>query len=263
MHAHDCTSGCHELSCGIGVLLWNERGIVTMRKYLAEFIGTFTLVFFGCGTAVVCGGFTGGAGGGYLGVVAIALAFGLAIVASAYAIGPVSGCHVNPAVSLSMLLTKKLEVKDFAGYVLAQCAGALAGSALLQFIVSSTTALSAANGLGQNGFAAGSGLGLSLGGALTVEIVLTFVFVLTILGVTSSEKTSNLAGLVIGLTLTFVHIIGIPLTGTSVNPARSLAPAIFVGGEALSQVWVFIVAPLVGACLAALVYKALMPTKAR
>ena len=239
------------------------KGVSKMKKYLAECIGTFTLVFFGCGTAVVCGGFTGGTGMGYLGVVAIALAFGLAIVASAYAIGPVSGCHVNPAVSLSMLLTKRLTVKDFAGYVVAQLVGAMAGSALLKFIVSSSELLTVANGLGQNGFAANSGLGLSLGGALVVEVVLTCVFVLTILTVTSDEKTANIAGIVIGLTLTFVHIIGIPLTGTSVNPARSLAPAILLGGEALSQVWVFIVAPLVGACLAAIIYKALvLPQKA-
>ena len=232
-----------------------------MKKYLAEFIGTFTLVFFGCGTAVVCGGFTGGTGTGYLGVVGIALAFGLAIVASAYAIGSVSGCHVNPAVSLSMLLLKKLSAADFVGYVVAQVIGAFAGSGLLRFIVSSSDALSAANGLGQNGFAAQSGLGLALPGAIVVEVVLTFIFIMTILGVTSSDKTSNLAGIVIGLTLVFVHIIGIPLTGTSVNPARSLAPAVLVGGEALSQVWVFIVAPFVGAALAALVYKLLVAPK--
>jgi len=232
-----------------------------MKKYIAEFIGTLTLVFFGCGTAVVCGGFTGGIDVGYLGVVTIALAFGLAIVAAAYAIGSVSGCHVNPAVSLAMLITKKLSITDFVGYVVAQCAGAIAGTALLKFVVSSALLLTSANGLGQNGFVANSGLGISLGGALAVEIVLTFVFILTILGVTSSEKTSHMAGIVIGLTLTFVHIIGIPLTGTSVNPARSLAPAIFVGGEALSQVWVFIVAPLIGACLAGLTYKALIVTE--
>ena len=232
-----------------------------MKKYLAELIGTFTLVFFGCGTAVVCGGFTGGTGGGYLGVVAIALAFGLAIVASAYAIGSVSGCHVNPAVSLSMLLTKKLSGKDFCGYVIAQIIGAFLGSALLKFIISSSTYLSINGGLGQNGFESLSAMGLSLSGALVVEVILTFVFVLTILGVTSSEKTASVAGIVIGLTLTFVHIIGIPLTGTSVNPARSLAPAVFVGGEALCQVWVFIVAPLVGACLAALVFKTVVANK--
>ena len=232
-----------------------------MKKYFAEFIGTFTLVFFGCGTAVVCGGFTGGTGGGYLGVVAIALAFGLAIVASAYAIGSVSGCHVNPAVSLAMLLTKRLSITDFAGYVIAQLAGAFAGSALLKFIVSSSDLLSIEGGLGQNGFAGQSGVGLSLVGALAVEIILTFVFILTILSVTSNEKTSHIAGIVIGLTLTFVHIIGIPLTGTSVNPARSIAPAVLLGGTALSQVWVFIAAPLAGACLAAIVYKALMSPK--
>ena len=232
-----------------------------MKKYLAEAIGTFTLVFFGCGTAVVCGGFTGGTEGGYLGVVAIALAFGLAIVASAYAIGPVSGCHVNPAVSLSMLLTKRLSTADFVGYVIAQVVGALAGSALLKFVVLSSTKLSLEGGLGQNGFAAASGLGLALNGALIVEIVLTFVFILTILSVTSSDKTSHIAGIVIGLTLTFVHIIGIPLTGTSVNPARSLAPALFLGGTALSQVWVFIVAPFAGAFLAAIVCKVLIPSK--
>ena len=232
-----------------------------MKKYLAEFIGTFILVFFGCGVAVVCGGVAGGADDGYLGVVAIALAFGLAIVAAAYAIGSISGCHVNPAVSLSMFLSKRLGLKDLAGYVVAQVAGAIAGSALLMYIVSSAALLSTDGGLGQNGFGAASALGISLEGAFVVEIVLTFVFVLTILGVTSSEKTSGIAGIVIGLTLTFVHLIGIPLTGTSVNPARSLAPAIFVGGEALSQVWVFIAAPIVGACLAALVYKVLIAPK--
>ena len=233
-----------------------------MKKYIAELIGTFTLVLFGCGTAVVCGGFTGGTEGGFLGVVAISLAFGLAIVASAYAIGSVSGCHVNPAVSLAMLITGKLSVKDFISYIAAQIAGACAGSLVLKLIVSSSTVLSDANGLGANGFGASSGLGLNLAGALIVEVILTFVFVLTILGVTSSDKTANIAGIVIGLTLTFVHIIGIPLTGTSVNPARSLAPAILLGGDALAQVWVFIVAPLAGAALAAVVYKTVVKEKA-
>jgi len=232
-----------------------------MKKYLAECIGTFILVFMGCGAAVVTGGAAGGLDAGFLGVLPIAMAFGLAIVAAAYAIGPVSGCHVNPAVSLSMLLTKKMNVTDFVGYVVAQIAGAFAGSALLNFIVSASGKLSAANGLGQNGFGAGYGLEVSLTGALVVEIVLTLIFVLAILGVTASEKTSNIAGLVIGLTLVFVHIVGIPLTGTSVNPARSLAPAVFLGGDALSQVWVFIVGPLVGAVLAAGIFMALKPAK--
>ncbi len=229
-----------------------------MKKYFAELFGTFVLVFFGCGTAVVCGGFTGGTGTGYLGVAAIALAFGLAIVAAAYAIGPISGCHVNPAVSLAVWLSGKMSAKDFGGYVVAQVIGALLGSGVLALVVGSSQTLS---GTGANGYGALSGVGLSMTGALVVEIVLTFVFVMTILGVTASEKTANIAGIVIGLTLTFVHLIGIPLTGTSVNPARSLAPAIFAGGEALSQVWLFLVAPLIGAALAALLFKALNAKK--
>lgn len=224
-----------------------------MKKYLAELFGTFVLVFFGCGTAVVCGGFTGGTGTGFLGVLVIALAFGLAIVAAAYAIGHISGCHVNPAVSLAMLISGKLGIKDFIGYVIAQFIGAFAGSTLLSFIVSNSDLK---EGYGANGFGTLSGVGLNMTGAAAVEVVLTFVFIMTILGVTSAKSTANIAGIVIGLTLAFVHIIGIPLTGTSVNPARSLAPAVFAGGEALSQVWVFILAPLVGAVLAALVFKA-------
>ncbi|NLW78402.1 MAG: MIP family channel protein [Ruminococcaceae bacterium] len=232
-----------------------------MKKYLAEFVGTLILVFFGCGTAVVTGGLTGGLGMGTLGVVAIALAFGLAIVAAAYGIAQISGCHVNPAVSLAMLISGKLSVMDFVGYIIAQVVGAIAGAGLLKLIVLNSEALKDVTGLGQNGFGAESAVGLSMVGALIVEVVLTFVFVMAILGVTSSDKTSHMGGLVIGLTLTFVHIIGIPLTGTSVNPARSLGPALLVGGTALSQVWVFILAPLVGGALAALVYKAMYASK--
>lgn len=221
-----------------------------MKKYIAEFIGTFTLVLFGCGSAAIAGA--------KLGTLGIAFAFGLSIVAMAYSIGNVSGCHINPAVSFAMLLSGKMSTKDFAGYVVAQVAGAIAASAVLLMIITQSGLGDVATvGLGQNGFGSASSVGLSMCGAVTVEIILTFVFLMTILGVTSSEKTSSVAGLVIGLCLTFVHIMGIPLTGTSVNPARSLAPAIFLGGEALSQVWVFIVAPLVGAALAAFVWKAI------
>ncbi len=223
-----------------------------MNKYIAEFFGTWSLVFFGCGTAVVTGGLQGGLVEGFLGVAAIALAFGLTIVAGAYAIGHISGCHLNPAVSLAMVIDKRLSGKDFVGYVVAQVLGALAGSGLLSFITNQTSTLS---GYGANGYGALSAVGLSVTGALATEIFLTFIFILTILGVTGSEKTSALAGIVIGATLTMVHLIGIPLTGTSVNPARSLAPALFAGGEALAQVWLFIVAPLVGGVLAALVHK--------
>lgn len=227
-----------------------------MKKYLAECLGTGVLVFFGCGTAVVLGGLSGGVGVGTLGVVAIALAFGLSIVVSAYAIGPVSGCHVNPAVSLGVLLAGRMTVKDFCGYVVAQILGALAGSTLLYVVKAASTQLAASPAFGQNGYGAASAVGLSAVGALVVEVLLTFVFVLVILGVTATPAASHLGGLVIGLALTFVHILGIPLTGTSVNPARSLAPAIFAGGEALVQVWVFLLAPLVGAALAALVFRA-------
>jgi len=223
-----------------------------MKKYIAELFGTFVLVFFGCGTAVVCEGYKGGVETGFLGVTAIALAFGLAIVAAAYAIGPVSGCHVNPAVSLAMFITGKLSLEDLIGYVIAQVAGAFAGSSILVIIIANSTALA---GFGANGYGELSAVGLNVTGAIITEIILTFVFVMTILGVTSESRNSHVAGIVIGLTLVLVHLIGIPLTGTSVNPARSLAPAVFAGGEALSQVWVFIVAPFIGAALSALVYK--------
>ena len=218
-----------------------------MKKYLCEFVGTLVLVLFGCGVAAI------GGGEEFISNVGVALAFGLAIVAMAHAIGGVSGCHVNPAVSLAMLINKKITVKEFCFYVIAQILGAFAGTALL-YVIKKNAGLDLSV-LGANGYGELSGVGLGLGGALTAEIILTFVFVLTILGVTSDKKYDSIAGLVIGLTLTFVHLLGIPLTGTSVNPARSLAPAVFVGGDALKQVWVFIVAPLVGAALAAYFFK--------
>ena len=228
-----------------------------LKKYIAEFLGTAILVLFGCGTAVFCGGLSGGTGNGTLGVVSIALAFGLSIVAGAYSIGHVSGCHVNPAVSLAMFINGKLDIIDLIGYIVSQVAGAFAGSGLLMLITRET----AADGLGSNGYGELSSVGISMTGAIIVEIVLTFVFVLTVLGVTSSEKYSSVAGIVIGLALTFVHIIGIPLTGTSVNPARSLAPAVLDGGIALNQVWVFLVAPLAGAALAGIIFKFLFKPK--
>ncbi len=216
-----------------------------MKKYIAEFIGTLVLVLFGTGIAVLSGG----------DLVATSLAFGLAIVAEAYAIGNISGCHVNPAVSLAMFMNKKMTTKEFACYVIAQVLGAIAGTGIL-YLILSNTAIGTAS-LGANYFGELSANDISVFGALFTEIVLTFVFVYTILGVTSDESKSNVAGLVIGLTLTFVHLIGINLTGTSVNPARSLAPALFLGGEALKQVWVFIIAPLTGAVLAAGTYNCL------
>jgi len=232
--------------------------LLKVKKYLAEFIGTFILVFLGTGAAVVLGGYTGGTDTGFLGVLAIAFAFGLSIVAGAYAIGHISGCHVNPAVSLAVLISGNMTAKEFGGYVVAQILGAFAGSSILAFVVASSTSL---EGFGANGYGELSAVGLNLTGALVIEVILTFIFVLAILGVTTSKATSHMGGIVIGLTLTLVHIIGIPLTGTSVNPARSLAPAIFAGGDALAQLWVFIVAPLVGAALAAFVFKSFFVVK--
>lgn len=220
-----------------------------MKKYIAEFLGTLVLVLFGTGIAVVSGG----------DLVATSLAFGLAIVAEAYVIGSISGCHVNPAVSLALLINKKLSVKDFIWYVVAQVLGAIAGTAILFLILNNTNLGTSA--LGANFYGELSANNITLLGAIVTEIVLTCVFVYTILGVTSEEKNSSVAGIVIGLTLTFVHLIGIPLTGTSVNPARSLAPAIFLGGEAFKQVWVFIVAPLLGAIVAAFLFKYLNAVK--
>ena len=220
-----------------------------MKKYFAEFLGTLVLVLFGTGVAVVTNG----------NVLITALAFGLAIVAMAYSIGSISGCHVNPAVSLAMYLNKKISLKEFGFYALAQFIGAICGSAILYLILYNSDLGVLA--LGANGYGSLSGYNISLFGAMVVEVVLTFVFVYVILGVTSDETKSNVAGLVIGLTLAFVHLFGITLTGTSVNPARSLAPAIFLGGEALKQVWVFIVFPLVGAALATFTFKYLNSVK--
>ncbi len=213
---------------------------MNIRKYICEFIGTAVLVLFGCGTAVVTNA----------DVVATAMAFGLSIIAMAYVIGNISGCHVNPAVSLAMLINKKIDWKDFIGYVVAQIAGAFAGAGILYFIIYSCGVDVSVAGLGANGFGV-----LSVAGAFVVELVLTFVFVYTILGVTSDDKKGTIAGLVIGFTLAFVHLLGINLTGTSVNPARSLAPAIIMGGEALEQVWLFIVGTLVGAAISAITFK--------
>lgn len=218
-----------------------------MKKYVCEFIGTAVLVLFGCGSAAIAGG--------VLGTLGIALAFGLSVVAMYYVIGNISGCHVNPAVSLAMLINKKMDAKDFICYVIAQILGAIAGIAILYTIMINSGLEIDVQGLGANGFDTASSVNLSMIGAIITEVVLTFVFIFTVLGATSDEKKSSVTGIVIGLALALVHIVGIPLTGTSVNPARSLAPALFLGGEALEQVWVFIVAPLVGAALAAVAYK--------
>ena len=219
----------------------------SIRKYIAEFIGTFVLVLFACGTAAMTGCSTTSFDTAYL---LTALAFGLVIVAMAYSIGNVSGCHINPAVSIAMLVSGKMSVKDFIGYVVSQFLGAIAGAGVLMAIIGTERGLGA-NGLFENDILK----------SLIVEIILTFVFVIAILGVTSKVENGKVAGLVIGLTLTLVHIFGIAFTGTSVNPARSFGPALFAGGDALTNVWVFLVAPLIGGALAAIAYKALASNK--
>ncbi len=216
------------------------------KKYIAEVIGTFVLVTFGCGTAVAVG-CSSEAGSGYL---LTALAFGLSIVAMAFSIGNISGCHVNPAVSLAMLIRKQLSAIDFVGYVISQIIGAALGCVVIGVVFGFDC------GFGANQIQEGWTNGTP-GGAFLVELVLTFVFVLVIVGVTSKVENTAVAGIVIGLSLTLVHILGISLTGTSVNPARSLMPAIFAGGTALSQLWIFIIAPLIGGAAAAAVYSAL------
>ena len=226
-----------------------------MKKYLAEAIGTCTLVVLGCGTAMLVG-CDAAAGGGYI---LTALAFGLAIVAMAYSVGNISGCHINPAVSLGVLLSGGMKLKEFFGYIAAQCVGALAGSGLLALIFGLGKVKDMTGGFGSNGLA---GVGENPIAGLVVEIVLTFIFVLCILGVTSKKQShGSFGGLVIGLTLVGVHILGIGLTGTSVNPARSIGPAVVaaISGNLapLGSLWVFIVGPLAGAALAAVVYKAL------
>ena len=226
-----------------------------MKKYIAEAIGTAVLVVLGCGTAMLVG-CDAAAGGGYI---LTALAFGLTIVAMAYSIGNISGCHINPAVSLGVLLSGGMKAKEFVGYVISQCIGALVGSGILALIFSLGGVEDKTGGFGSNGLAGVGGNALA---GLIVEIVLTFIFVIAILGVTSKKaKHDSFGGLVIGLTLVVVHILGIGLTGTSVNPARSIGPAIvaaIAGNTApIAAIWVFIVGPLVGAALAAVVYKAL------
>ncbi|MBQ9483793.1 MAG: aquaporin [Ruminiclostridium sp.] len=224
-----------------------------MKKFIAEFIGTCVLVTLGCGTAMLVG--CDAANG--CGYILTALAFGLVIVGMAYCVGNISGCHINPAVSLGVLISGGMSVKDFFMYIVAQCLGAFAGSGILAAIFGSGNVLDKTGGFGANGL---GGVNDSAIAGLVVEVFLTFVFVLTILGVTSKKGNhGSFGGLIIGLTLTLVHILGIGLTGTSVNPARSIAPAVFAAingnGAPLAALWVFIVGPFVGAALAAVVYK--------
>jgi aquaporin Z len=232
--------------------------ITPTKKYIAELIGTMVLVLMGCGSAVIAGANLSGINGN--GTVGIAFAFGLSVLAMVYAIGAISGCHINPAISIAMFVAGKLSGKDTAFYVVFQCVGAIIGAGILYAIAVGNPGYNlAVNGLGQNGFDTASPGGYNLVSALIAEIILTFIFLLVIFGSTSERAPKGFAGISIGLTLVLIHLVAIPIDGTSVNPARSLGPALFAGltsgSVALSQLWVFIVAPIIGGILAALVWK--------
>lgn len=217
------------------------------KKLTAEALGTFILVFFGCGAAVFMGE--------QIGMMGISLAFGLSIVAAAYGLGAISGAHLNPAVSLGMVTAGRMSVKEFVGYAIAQIIGAIIAALVIMIIAKGSAGYSVAeNGLGQNGFGAGYLGEYTVAAALIFEIVATFLFVTVILGATQDGAPAAFAGLAIGLTLAAIHLVGINITGVSVNPARSVGPALFVGGQALADLWVFIVAPLAGGALAGILH---------
>lgn len=220
-----------------------------VNKSIAEIIGTFILVFFGVGSAVLMGA--------HIGLHGIAMAFGLSIVAAAYGLGAISGAHLNPAVSLGVLLAGRMSAADFVAYVIAQLIGATLAAAVIYLIATGRPEFDiAASGLGQNGWGPGYGDGYSMSAALVFEIVATFLFVTVILGATHASAPAGFAGLAIGLTLAGIHLVGISVTGVSVNPARSFGPALFVGGQAMAQLWLFFVAPLIGGAVAGIAHAA-------
>jgi aquaporin Z len=224
-----------------------------MKKYLAELIGTAVLVLFGCGAVVI------GYGGAFpLGMLPVAFAFGLSIVAMVYFIGPISGCHINPAVTVAVYTAGRMEIGEAIGYIVSQVIGAIVGALLLYLIVSGRLAgYDLANGLGQNGWGAGYGGEYGMGAAILSELITTFLFTGVILGVTQAKGGGGIvAGLAIGLTLVLIHIVFIPVTGVSVNPARSIGPALFAGGHAISQLWLFIVVPVIGGAIAGWSFRA-------
>ena len=220
-----------------------------MNKMVAEFIGTFTLVLLGCGAAVIAGA--------DIGLTGISFAFGLALIGMAYGIGPVSGCHINPAVSVGMVVAGRMSISECIQYVIAQVAGAIVAALVLLMIASGKADYSVAeNGLGQNGWGAGYLGEYAMTAAFTFEVVATFLFMVVILGATSANAPAGFAGLAIGLALVVIHLVGINVTGVSVNPARSIGPALFAGATAIGQLWLFIVAPVIGAVAAAAVFRA-------
>ncbi|WP_293449948.1 aquaporin Z [Planktotalea sp.] len=219
-----------------------------MKKPLAEFIGTFTLVLFGCGAAVIAGG--------DIGLTGISFAFGLALIGMAYGIGSVSGCHINPAVTLGVVASGRMSIKDAVPYIIAQIAGGIVGALVLIIIATGKADYTvAANGLGQNGWGAGYLGEYTMSAAFVFEVVATFLFLVVILGSTGAGAPSAMASLAIGLALVVIHLVGINVTGVSVNPARSIGPALFAGGTAIAQLWLFIVAPIIGAVAAGFLFK--------
>lgn len=228
-----------------------------MKKLAAEFLGTFSLVLFGCGAATIAGISTTGPAG--IGLLGISFAFGLAVVAMAYAIGPITGCHINPAITISMLVAGKIKSGEAVNYLIGQFAGALAGAGVLLLILRGQADYAGLGewALGSNGWGEGYLGNYNTASAFITEAVLTFLFLFVIFATTSKNGSGPLTGLAIGVTLVLIHLVAIPITGTSVNPARSFGPAILAGGKALSQLWLFIVAPIVGGIAAALVWKGL------
>ena len=220
-----------------------------MKKYIAEMVGTFVLVFGGCGSAVLAGEKIGFAG--------VSIAFGLTLLAMAYAIGHISGCHINPAVTVGLLVSKKMDSRDAVGYIVAQIIGGILAAALLLAIAKGVAGGydPTLTGFAANGYGDHSPSHYNLISAFLAEVILTFFLMFTILGATDIKAPVGFAGIPIGLVLTLIHLVGIPVTNTSVNPARSIGPAVFVGGWALSQLWLFIIAPIIGAIIAAVVYR--------
>jgi aquaporin Z len=218
-----------------------------MKKYLAELVGTFILVFFGVGVAVVAGD--------KVGVIGIAFAFGFGLIAAAYGIGPISGCHINPAVSLGVWTAGRMKTADLIGYIVAQCVGAILASWVLTIIVTGNGFEIAKRGLGQNGWGPGYQGGYNTLAAVTFEFVATLIFVIVILGSTQKAAPAGFAGLAIGITLVVIHLFGISVTGTSVNPARSLGPALVVGGQALTQLWLFLLIPSIAGVVAGILFR--------
>ena len=230
--------------------------IKSSTKYFAEMVGTFSLVLFGCGAAVVSGVAASGPAG--LGLLGISFAFGLAVVAMAYAIGGISGCHINPAITVAMLTAGKIKAGEALGYIIAQFVGATIAAGVLYLLLSGGSGWSMGEwALGSNGWGEGYGGNYNVSSAFLAEAVFTFLFLFVIFGATSKWGNSTMAGLAIGISLVLVHMVCIPITGTSVNPARSFGPALFAGGKALQQLWLFIVAPLVGGIAAAIVWRVL------